>query len=309
MILFSIIIPTFNGEKTVGKLLKKIVVLENNFNHSNEVIIIDSQSQDKTLSIVEKFKSKLNLKIYQIKKEEFNHGLTRNYGVSLARGKFIWFLSQDAIPISKNILNYYLEDFSINKKVVAIFGKNIPYKNTPFIQKIEIFCRWQRLDKYIDKKGLLIQNLEKLSIFKKNLLDFFVLSNTSCCYKKSFLIKNPFPKTDYGEDLAQGENIIKKGLIKIYDTRCSVYHSHFFNIFQYYKREKEDINLRINMKIKLRSNFMCKLKKIISSPINPFLRIYYIFELFFYYFLKLLIILILKILKTNDETSFRYPHA
>lgn len=294
--LFSIIIPTYNGEKTIGKLLKKITLLKNNY--STEVIIIDSQSKDKTLSIVKKFKNKLNLKIHQIKKDEFNHGLTRNYGVYLSKGKFIWFLSQDAIPISKNILNYYLEDFSLNKKVVVVFGEHIPYFKTPLIQKVEIQCYWEKLNKLTDKKKLLICNGELIDKSKKKDEMRIRLSNVSAVYKKNFLLKYPFPTIKTGEDMVLGKRIIDLGLIKIYDRRCAVYHSHFFNIWDYYKRESEVLNLRLNiLKDVEKINLLCKLRKIMSLSINPFSKTYYLVELFFYYLLKALIFFKLRFFK------------
>jgi glycosyltransferase involved in cell wall biosynthesis len=55
-ILFSIIIPTYNGEKTIRNFLKRLTQF--NDNYKKEVIIIDSQSKDKTLNIVNNFKKK-----------------------------------------------------------------------------------------------------------------------------------------------------------------------------------------------------------------------------------------------------------
>jgi len=305
-ILFSIIIPTYNGEKTIGNLLKRLTQFKDNY--KKEVIIIDSQSQDKTLNIANNFKKKINLKIIKIKKEEFNHGLTRNLGVKFSKGKFIYFLSQDAIPLSKKILIYYIEDFNIDEKVVAVFGKHIPYDDTPIIQKLEIICRWERLDKFTDKKGILIQNINKpfIPFSKENLLDWYVLSNTSCCYKKNFLIKNPFPKINYGEDLILGKRVIEQGLSKIYDIRCSVLHSHIFNINQYYEREKEDLKLRLlRMNFVYKSNAFCKIKKIIFLKTNVFLKIFYLFQLCFYYLLKIFIVIELKFAKSfkNENNS------
>jgi len=296
--LFSIVIPTYNGEKTIGNLLNKLIKLTDNYN--KEIIVIDSQSTDQTLSLVNLYKKKLNLKIIKIKKYNFNHGETRNMGVNMAQGKFIYFLSQDAIPINKNILEYYKEDFNFDRKAVAIFGKHVPYDDTLIIQKLEVMCRWERLDKYTDKKGVLIQNINKpfVPFLKENLLDWYVLSNTSCCYKKEFLIKNPFPKTKYGEDLMLGKKIIDMGLSKIYDARCSVLHSHIFTLNQYYEREAEDLRFRLlNMRLKPKLNILCKIKKIINLNCSLLKKLSYILQLFFYYFLKFLIIFNLKLRK------------
>jgi len=301
-ILFSIIIPTYNGEKTIGKLLDRITKFKDNY--PKEIIIIDSQSQDKTLDIVNNYKNKLNLKIIKIKKEEFNHGLTRNLAVKHASGKYIWFLSQDALPIiNKKILDYVLEDFKIDQGVVAVYGKHIPYKKTPIIQKLEVKCYWEKLDSLLKKRKILIQDRKNLNQSQKQQEIFIRLSNVNCFYKRSFLVKNEFPKIKIGEDMIMGKLILKKNLIKIYDPKIKVYHSHFFNLKEYYQREKETLKLRLfDLKTKETLAFLCKFKQIIFLKKNLFIKFAYILQLFFFYLLKVIIIFELKFLK--NKTSF-----
>ena len=54
--MISIVIPTINEEKNIGKTLIKI----NNISELSkaEVIVVDDDSKDKTLDIVESFKKK-----------------------------------------------------------------------------------------------------------------------------------------------------------------------------------------------------------------------------------------------------------
>ena len=54
---FSIIIPVYNSEKTLSKLLNSI--LEQNFNNY-EIIIINDGSVDNTEDIILSYKSKFN---------------------------------------------------------------------------------------------------------------------------------------------------------------------------------------------------------------------------------------------------------
>lgn len=259
------------------------------------MIVIDSDSSDKTVDIVEGFKKKFpDLKIIGIRKQDFNHGETRNLGVKTSKGKFVCFFSQDAIPKNSRLFQYYLEDFDIDNKVVAVFGKHIPYENTPLIQKLEVLCRWEKLDKYANQKGRLIQDAAKpfIPFIENNKLLWYALSNTSSCYRKAFLMKFPFPEIKYGEDLIMGKTIIERGFIKIYDTRCAVFHSHIFNIPQYYDREQADLNFRRSLIGKYpKTNIFCKIKKIINLHETMSKKIEYLIELFMYYAMKLAIIL------------------
>lgn len=298
-ILFSIIIPTYNGKKWISKLLTKLHKIITITNYNTEVIIIDSESKDGTFEEVLKFKNKLNLKVYRIKKEEFNHGLTRNLGVKLSKGKYVWFLSQDALPRDNNILNYFIEDFNISKRVVAIYGPHIPYPNTPIIQKIEFKCFWKKIDKFLspNENRLILDPAKRtVPVSSENLGIWFRLSNTSCVYRRSFLKKNFFPKTNFGEDILIGKKIFDLKLIKIYDKRCAVLHSHKFNFKKYLDYEKKFLYLRyFKLKLKDKPNFLCKFKLILKEDLSFPKRIFYIFKLLLYYILKIYLLIKSKV--------------
>lgn len=287
----------FNEEKTIGLLLRKLKHLSDNY--SKEIIIIDSGSTDKTPLIIKRYKQHFrNLRLINIKKEEFNHAKTRNDAVKIAEGKYICFLSADAIPYNKNIFNYFSEDFNLDEKVVAVFGKHIPYTDTSIIQKVEILCRFDRLDQYTNKKGLLIQTLEKpfTPYNDENKLLWYSLFNTFACYQRSFLLKQPFPKTDYFEDLLLGKIIIESGFTKIYDRRATVIHSHRLSLLEYYRMQKKDFVLRISkFKLKEKVNVLCKIKRIFNLKISFVKKVIYLIQLGFYYLLKLIVVLEIKL--------------
>lgn len=302
----SIIIPTYNGGVAIHTLLTKLTNLSDNYN--KEIIVIDSQSTDDTINIVESFKKRLNINLIQISRKEFNHGLTRNLGVKLSNGTFVWFLSQDAIPVNNNIMDFYFEDFSLDNNVVAVYGGHIPYIHTPVIQKIEIECYWDSLNKYVDKKGILIQDPLKpfIPLSKMNEPLWFRLSNTSSIYKKSFLLKFPFPETMFGEDYEIGKIIIDMQLIKIYDQRCVVRHSHLFSFLKYYSYERQFLFLRLNqLKFKRKTNLLCKIRKLISMNSNLLKKLYYFFQLLFYYLVKVFILVEIQLRIVRNRLLIR----
>lgn len=284
---FSIIIPTFNGGRTIGELLEKIAGFQGNY--TKEVIILDSQSSDNSLSTVQKYRSRLDIRSTTVKQSGFNHGGTRNLGVAMARGEYVCFFSQDAVPAGTHMLDYYLEDFRRGARVVAVYGKHLPRKDTPLIQQIEVLSRWERLDGYLQGKPVLIQG--KLKDGEKyQPYDLYALSNTSSCYRKSYLAAHPFRITGYGEDLMAGRDIIEGGYLKIYDPRCAVYHSHSYNMRQYLHREEENQKLRIfGMGLKTRANIAGKVRIVMQMDKPLPVRLAYLTELLFYYFLKSII--------------------
>ena len=88
----SIIIPVYNVEKYVKETL---ISVKNQSLKPDEVIIINDGSTDNSLNIVKDIKDTESWKIYETINQGL--GLTRNYGKSLAKGDYIYFLDSDDI--------------------------------------------------------------------------------------------------------------------------------------------------------------------------------------------------------------------
>ena len=88
----SIIIPVYNAGKYINKTLKSVI---NQTFKDFEVICINDQSKDNSLEILEKFaKQDDRIKIVNNKKN-LGAALTRNVGIDIAQGEYIYFLDAD----------------------------------------------------------------------------------------------------------------------------------------------------------------------------------------------------------------------
>lgn len=112
----SVIIPTFNREKT---LLKSINSVLNQTYKNLEILIIDDCSTDNTPLIC---KGIIDKRIKYIKlKKRYGASYARNLGIKLAKGTFITFQDSDDIFISNKIekqlenLYKYKSDFDFCK--------------------------------------------------------------------------------------------------------------------------------------------------------------------------------------------------
>lgn len=290
--IFSVVIPVRNEQKTIGPLIHAIQKLSSNY--STEIIVIDSGSSDKTLEIVQKNKQgRPNLRLISIQKEEFNHGETRNLGVRLSRGKYICFLSGDITLRKNHFFDYFLEDFTLDKKVVAVFGKQIPYASTSYIQKLGLLITFWKLDKLTNQNGILIFDKKKppLPLTEKNKFIWYSILNPFACYRRNFLLKHPFKKICYGEDIFMGKTIIDGGFIKIYDSRCIVTHSHKYNIWAFYQEEKKDLLQRqALMKLRDGINIYEKIQMVLEGEATSFEKVINISKLIIFYTIKLLVL-------------------
>lgn len=128
--LVSVIIPTYNSERTLQECLFALV----NQNYKNiEIIITDSFSKDKTKEIARQFTDKI------IDAESL--ALARKRGVELAKGKYILFLDSDQI-IDRDTIEISVkvcEEEGYNG--VTHFERSKIYKNT-FVERLINYDKW-----------------------------------------------------------------------------------------------------------------------------------------------------------------------
>ncbi|MEJ2619923.1 MAG: glycosyltransferase [Candidatus Thiodiazotropha sp.] len=89
----SIIIRTYNEDRHLESLLEKVSTQDMG-EHTFEVILVDSGSEDNTLKIAERF----NTRILHISKEEFTFGRSLNIGCAAATGDYLVFISGHCVP-------------------------------------------------------------------------------------------------------------------------------------------------------------------------------------------------------------------
>ncbi len=127
----SIIVPVYNEEKTIIKILNKLLKLR--INLKKEIIIIDDGSKDNSKKIIETYlkKQKKNKEIeFKFKtKENEGKGSAIKEGIKLAIG--------DIITIQDADLEYNPEDFKklikpiIEKKAKVVYGSRFLKKHKP----------------------------------------------------------------------------------------------------------------------------------------------------------------------------------
>ncbi|PTO35094.1 hypothetical protein C6P52_15110, partial [Enterococcus mundtii] len=127
---FSLIVPVYNVEEYISNFLESVLkqTIDN-----YEIIIIDNNSNDKSISIVNNYISKFkNILITEEKKQGV--AASRNKGLEVAKGKWILFIDPDDTLEPK-----YLESFNaaMSENIdVAICGyRYIDYKTKRIINE------------------------------------------------------------------------------------------------------------------------------------------------------------------------------
>src|SRR5919198_222618 len=111
----SLVIRAYNEEKHIGRLLEGV---HHQTIKDMEIILVDSGSTDKTISVAESF----GVQIVQIPSSEFTFGRSLNLGIQAATRKLIVIASAHVYPVYPDWLESLLRPFE-EKNIALTYGK------------------------------------------------------------------------------------------------------------------------------------------------------------------------------------------
>lgn len=224
----DVIIPTYRPDdkffKLVDMLLKqslkpgKIIVV-----NTDEDIWRKSDADERLQKILGDEKDIFVLK--HIKKEEFNHGKTRNIGVALSEAEYFVCMTMDAVPKNTLLLENFVKNMS--EEVKLCYARQLPNEDADMLEK------FTRSFNYPDKDILKSEADREFYGIK-----IYFCSNVCACYdRKSFDETGGF-KEDVilNEDMIYAHDLLKKGKKLKYVSEAEVLHSHSYTGLQQLKR-------------------------------------------------------------------------
>ncbi|MEY4769090.1 MAG: hypothetical protein RL637_1729 [Pseudomonadota bacterium] len=231
----SVIIPTYNG----GELFKKVLdrVLQQKAPWKYEILVIDSSSTDGS---AEYSLSHPQIVTHIIPKAEFQHGKTRNLGVELARGQYVAFITQDALPVSEYWLYYLITALKKYPKAAGVFGKHLPWSDASPFMKRDLVNHF----KGFDQQKICVSRFTDVKLYEKadegwlSFLRFY--SDNNSALRKQIWQSIPYPEIEFGEDQAWAKKIIAAGYDKVYSPHGLVYHSHNYDEESQFYRAYEE---------------------------------------------------------------------
>lgn len=97
---FSVVIPTYNGARYLAGLLSRLEEQVDTGNISWEIVVVDNNSSDNTSAIAKEYQNNWDKPFPLSYCFEPKQGLAfaRHRGVKEAKGEFVGFVDDDAIP-------------------------------------------------------------------------------------------------------------------------------------------------------------------------------------------------------------------
>ena len=208
----TVVIRVKNEERWIGYAIQSVL------DHliKPEIVIVDNNSNDKTIDIIKFFAENPNLnneannysKIKIVNIANYSPGRALNLGVKSASKKYIMILSAHCILKKFNEVNI-IKDLEKNS---CVFGNQIPVWNGKKISKRYLWSHFSN-----KKTKNMYSELEKR----------YFLHNALAVYKKDTLKKFPFDENlTSKEDRYWANKIIKKKMNFIYDPELIAEHQY-----------------------------------------------------------------------------------
>lgn len=228
----GIVIPTRNAKSDWQRLVSGI--RQQHFPPS-QVVVIDSESEDGTAELARAE----GFQVHGIRRRDFNHGATRQLGVTLLPwAKILVFLTQDAVLATPSAISELLTAFT-DDTVAAAYGRQLPRHGATAIEAHARLFNYPATSEVRD-----LESRSRLGIKAT------FLSNSFSAFRVNALCDvGGFP-TDVimAEDALAAARLLLAGWKIAYVAEAAVYHSHplsirdefrrYFDIGVYYTRER-----------------------------------------------------------------------
>lgn len=227
----SIIIPVYNGEKTIRRCLESVLAqtIQN-----IEIIVIDDGSVDKTAEIVSSFSDD---RIILIRQENCGQGIARNQGLACAHGIYVGFVDADDTIEPDMYKKMYDKAKAFGAQVVQCAMNDItkdghtvrPVMESTFVQvrnkgeyAFEYFYHLKHTNEVCNKlflKSFLLQNKLQFgdtSIFFSEDLKFNL--DLLSCMERIYFLKEPL----YHYYISESGHCLSDGIGRLYKI-CSLF--------------------------------------------------------------------------------------
>lgn len=216
----DLVIPVYKPTREFQKTLKRI---EAQTRKPDRIILINTEKKYFDPSCLEGIS---NVEVHHIKKEEFDHGGTRNQAAKLSSADIIIFMTQDAIPANQHMIEALLQPFE-DEQVSVVYGRQMAdAKKSP----IEAYTRTFNYPTTSKKKTK--EDLDTLGI------KTFFCSNVCAAYrKKDYDEAGGFvTKTIFNEDMILASKFIEMGKAVYYCSDAKVWHWHDYSGMEQFHR-------------------------------------------------------------------------
>ena len=217
----DVIIPAYRPGKEFEKLLDSLSTQ----NYPVEKILVMNTEEKFWNTAWEKKFPKVN--VVHLKKADFDHGGTRCRGARLSDSDIMVFMTQDALPADKSLIENLVKALTEDEKTGAAYARQLPNENCSFVEK------YTRSFNYPDRSA--VKTKDDLPVYG---IKTFFCSNVCAAYKRDIYQKlgGFVRKAIFNEDMIYAGRLIQEGYAVAYAADAKVIHSHNYSCMQQFHR-------------------------------------------------------------------------
>lgn len=219
----DVLIPVYKPDKSFNTVISRLL---NQKIKVNKIIIINTV--DHKSGELKNIWNSDKILIKNIQKSEFNHGLTRNYGMTLSDADYVMCMTQDAIPADRHLIDQLIKVFE-NEDVIVAYAKQIPRKDCKYVE------RYTRAFNYPDEDIVKTRD----SIDTMGIKAIFCSDVCAMYDRNKYFEIGGFRKADFNEDMLFAYDAITSGKKVYYASKARVIHSHNYSYRQQFFRNIE----------------------------------------------------------------------
>ncbi len=210
-------IPTLNAGDGFEALLEGI---SRQRGVSVQTLVVDSGSTDGTQDLALGY----GATVHEVPRRKFDHGATRNLGVSLSGGEYVALTVQDAVPADDNWLAAMVENLRADDNVAGVYGRQTPHPQASALARSFVgglaTASLTRREQFIEDA----EAYRATSAVERRRIAAF--DDVSSCIRRSVWEEIPLERASFGEDLRWGKRVVEAGYKLVYEPRSVVRHSH-----------------------------------------------------------------------------------
>ena len=217
----SVIIPALNAGKYLPDLFEMLLKQSR---RADEIIVVDSESEDDTVSIC---KANEAVTLISIKRKDFDHGKTRDMALRASKGDIVVFLTQDAVPAGEEFLEKLTAPFFEDSTIALSTGRQLPKSDATNMERLVREFNYPAQSRIRSKEDIPEMGIKT-----------FFCSDVCCAYRRDVYLElggfdHPL-KTN--EDMFFAAKVIHAGYRISYTADAEVYHSHNLTLKEQYRR-------------------------------------------------------------------------
>lgn len=214
----DVIIPVYQPGERFGRLLE---MLHRQTVKPHKIILINTQREyfeefDKERHLLETYQE---LEVRHILKEEFDHGRTRNFGVTLSESPFFVMMTDDALPKDEKLLEHLLAAFE-DKDVGMAYARQLPAEDCGVLESYTRSFNYPEVPMMKSKEELGSMGIKA-----------FFASNVCAAYRREVFdgLSGFVEHAIFNEDMIYARRLIDRGYRIAYVPRACVLHSHNYS--------------------------------------------------------------------------------